>query len=1062
MKSVIKFSLNNKFAIWLFTIIVLVSGLYSGLTMKQESMPNLSLPFLNVTTVYPGAAPDSVVEDVTAPLEQRLRNLDNVNNVTSTSMENASNIMIEFEFGQDMNKAVTDVREALDLVELPSGAQSPSISKFSINSFPILSLSAAGGEDLEHLTNIVDSEIKPALEEIEGVASVSVAGQYVREVQLTFDQAKMAQYGLTEDTVSSLVQAAAVKAPLGLFQLDDSEKSIVVDGQVTSIEELRNLTIPAVGGAASAGGAPGGAGGAAGTGAAAPGAGAGAPGTDAGAAGTGAGAPAAPMGLPTVKLGDIATLELVGQAESVSRTNGKESIGIQIVKANDANTVEVVNAVKDEAERFQEKYPDMELVVLLDQGKPIEESVLTMLEKALFGAIFAIIIILLFLRNIRSTIISVVSIPLSLIMGVLLLKQFDISLNIMTLGAMTVAIGRVVDDSIVVIENIYRRMALSGEKLKGKELILDATREMFMPIMSSTIVTIAVFLPIALVSGLVGQLFLPFALTMVFTLLASLLVAITIVPMMAHSMFRNGVKAGKADHHEKPGKMAEGYKKMLSATLRHKVVTVVAAFALLVGSFFLVPLIGTSFLPEEEEKYMMITYSPEPGALLDDVTERALQAESFLLEQPDVTSMQYSIGGGGNPLAMGSSSNSGLFYLQFDPDVSEFEAKKEAIVTELQQRVPEGTWSQMDMTGGMGGSSFSLGVYGESLDQIKPVADQIADIMKQDSSFEDVETSLSETFGQYTLVADHDKLSQLGLTAGQLAMRLMPNHERPILTTVEEEGQTYNVYVQVDNETFGSIADIENATLQSPLGVEVPIKDVAAVEEGTAPSTVTRENGRMVVTVSGAITSNDVGAASAAVQEKVDEMDLPTGVEVKIGGVTEQINETFSQLGLAMAAAIAIVYLVLVLTFGGGLAPFAIMFSLPFAIIGGLVALWLAGETLSVSALMGALMLIGIVVTNAIVLIDRAIHNEKAGMTVRESLLEAAGTRLRPILMTALATIGSLLPLVFGIGGGGGIISRGLAVTVVGGLISSTLLTLFIVPIAYEVLMRFRRKPRED
>lgn len=770
--------------------------------------------------------------------------------------------------------------------------------------------------------------------------------------------------------------------------------------------------------------------------------------------------PALPAGVPTVKLGEIAKLELVGQAESISRTNGKESIGIQVVKANDANTVDVVNAVKDEVDAFKKKYPDMELVVLLDQGKPIEDSVMTMVEKALFGALFAVIIILLFLRNFRSTIISVVSIPLSLIIGVLLLRQFDITLNIMTLGAMTVAIGRVVDDSIVVIENIYRRMSLSGEKLKGKELIIDATREMFTPIMSSTIVTIAVFLPIALVSGMVGQLFIPFALTMVFTLLASLLVAITIVPMMAHSMFRSGVKPGKNEHHDKPGRLAEWYKRMLASTLRHKVITVVVAFALLFGSFLLVPLIGTSFLPEEEDKYMMITYKPEPGARLEDVEKRALQAESYLLEQPDVTNMQYSVGGSGNPFMMGGS-KSGLFYLQFDPDIKQFEEKKEAIVAGLQKKVPEGTWSEMDMSGGMGGSSFSLGVYGESLDQIRPVAEKIAEMMKQDPAFAKVDTSLSETFGQYTIVADHAKLSRYGLTAGQIAMKLMPNHDRPVLTTVQEEGKTYNVYVEVDNKAYATIADIENETLQSPLGMEVPIKDVAKVEEGTAPSSITREDGRMVVNVTAEVTTNDVGKASSDLQKKIDELDLPVGVEVKFGGVTEQINETFTQLGLAMAAAVAIVYLVLVLTFGGALAPFAIMFSLPFAIIGGLVALWLAGETLSVSALMGALMLIGIVVTNAIVLIDRVIHKEREGLPTREAILEAAGTRLRPILMTALATIGSLLPLVFGIGGGGGIISRGLAVTVVGGLISSTLLTLFIVPIAYEVLMKLRRKPKE-
>ncbi|WP_027092519.1 efflux RND transporter permease subunit [Cohnella thermotolerans] len=1068
MRSLINFSLNNKFALWMMTIFVLAAGLYSGMNMKQESLPNLSLPYLSVTTVYPGASPEAVVEQVTAPLEQRLKNVESVKNVTSTSMENASSILVEFDYGQDMDKAMTNLREAVDAVDLPSGAQEPSIAKFSMSSFPVISLSVSGGESLEDLTRIVTDEVQPELEGIAGVASVSVSGQYVKEVQLKFHDDKLAQLGMTKDTVEQLIKAAATKAPLGIFEMGKSEKSIVVDGRVTTVEDLRNLPIPVVpsstGASAGAqGAAPGAAAGAAGAAAGAAGAGTnGAPGGAAGAAAGAAGTPAAgaSAGLPTVKLGDLADIEIVGQAESISRTNGKESIGIQVVKSNDANTVDVVNAVKKANEKLSEKHPDLHFDVLLDQGEPIEKSVDTMLNKALFGALFAVIIILLFLRNIRTTIISIVSIPLSLVIGILLLKQFDITLNIMTLGAMTVAIGRVVDDSIVVIENIYRRMALTGEKLKGKDLIREATREMFMPIMSSTIVTIAVFLPLGTVSGMVGQLFMPFALTIVFALLASLLVAVTVVPMLAHMLFRNGLKPGKAVHREeKPGKLAAGYRKLLASALRHKIVTSLIAVVLLAASFGLVPVIGTSFLPDQEEKYMAITYNPAAGDLLEDVERRALQAEDYLLKQQDVTTMQYSVGGSGNPFQQGSS-KSGLFYVKFDPDTKHFKERKEEILAGLRQTVSVGEWSELDMSGGIGGSKFSLNVYGDKLEDIEPVVNQIAELMKQNKSFEKIDTGLAKTYDQYTLVANQAKLSQYGLTAGQLAMALMPTHDRPVLTTVEENGKSYNVYVQVDNAKYGSIADIENKTLQSPLGVQVPIKDVATVEEGTTQASISRDNGRMVVTVSAETTTSDVGKASSELKREVDKIQKPASVEVEFGGVTEQLNETFTQLGVAIAAAIVIVYLVLVLTFGGALAPFAIMFSLPFAIIGGLVALWLAGETLSVSALMGALMLIGIVVTNAIVLIDRVIHKEKEGLSTREALLEAAGTRVRPILMTALATIGALLPLAFGYEGAG-IISRGLGVTVIGGLVSSTLLTLLIVPIAYEVLMKLRRKKKE-
>lgn len=1070
MKGIINFSLRNKFAIWLLTIIVSFGGLYSGLTMKQETIPDINVPFLSVTAIYPGAAPEGVVEDVTKPLETRLRNIDGVKTVTSTSMENAANVMVEFDYGSDLDNATAAVREAINEVKLPDDAQKPTISKFSMSSMPVVSLSIANKDNmaLDELTRITENDIVPELEDLDGVASIQVAGQFVNEVQLKFNQDKLNELGLTEDTVKGIVQGSALYVPLGMFEMDKSQKAVAIDGGIIGIDDLKNIAIPVVPG----GGAD------AAAGAGAPNAGAGqqpsqqpsgdaagagqqgAPGAGA-AAGGPSGAPAVPTGIPTVKLSEIAKIEVIGTSESISRTNGKESIGIQIVKANDANTVDVVNQVKDKAEELRGLYPGMDLTIMLDQGKPIEDSVHTMLSKALFGALFAVLIIMVFLRNIRSTIISIISIPLSLLIAVLCLRQMDITLNMMSLGAMTVAIGRVVDDSIVVIENIYRRMSLSTEKLTGRELISAATREMFVPIMSSTIVTIAVFLPLTLVSGMVGELFMPFALTMVFALLASLVVAITLVPAMAHSLFRKGLK-NKHDHAEKPGAMARGYRSILKWTLNHKAITFLAAIALLAGSLFLTKYLGVSFIPEQEDKYAMVTYSPEPGVMLEDVEERALKAEKLILDQPGVETMQYSIGGS-NPLGMGSA-NSGLFYIMYDPDTKNFEDVKKALVEDLAKEVPDGTWSNMDMAaGGFGGSQLTVNVFGDSLEQIKPVADQIAELANKDTAtFENAETSLSEAFEQYTLVADQEKLSSLGLTAGQLAMKLSPVRERPVLTEVKIEDKTYNVYIETDSKTYKSIKEIENETVTSPLGIEVPIKDVAKVEKGTTPDSIMRIDGKMVVTVTADILSSDVGSASTNLETEVNKLELPDGVSVQFGGVTEQINETFGQLGLAMLAAIAIVYFVLVVTFGGGLAPFAILFSLPFIVIGAIIGLLVTGETLNVSALMGVLMLIGIVVTNAIVLIDRVIHMEREGMSTREALLEAGATRLRPILMTALATIGALLPLVFGWENSAGIISKGLGITVIGGLISSTLLTLVVVPIVYEFLMKFSKKRIED
>ncbi len=1091
MKSIIGFSLRNKLAVWFLTIVITAAGIYSGLTMKQETIPDINVPFLSITAVDPGAAPETVMNEVTIPLEQMLRNVNGVQNVTSSSMENVASLAVEFNFGANLDEATAQIREGLNQITLPEGVERPQITRFSLNSFPVISLSASaetGADDLEELSRIAQEQVLPELEKIEGIASVQLSGQYVREVQLTFDDAKMAELGLTRETVQNIVDASSVRAPLGLFTLDDSQSAVVVDGNVTTLDDLKALEIPVVpeqpqaSGTEGSGGAAPDASGATGSTNADPNAagidaaqeseaqqGAGVDITQQGDAEQGAGVDAAQEGeaqqgaaaalangLPTVKLSDIAKLEVVGSSESVSRTNGLESIGIQIVKTNDANTVDVVNAVKDRISDLESQYSGLNLTVMLDQGKPIEDSVRTMLEKAIFGALFAVLIILIFLRDIRSTIISILSIPLSLLIAVLLLKQMDVTLNMMTLGAMTVAIGRVVDDSIVVIENIYRRMTLSSEKLRGRQLISAATREMFLPIMSSTIVTLAVFVPLAFVSGMVGELFMPFALTMVFALLASLLIAITLVPMLAHTLFRGGIKA-KASH-DKPSRMSEGYKRILEWSLSHKLITFLIAVVLLVGSLFTLPYVGTSFLPEQEDKTFTFTYSPEAGATDEQAQQRMLDAEEFVREQPNLTNMQYSIGGS-NPLGFGSS-NSALFYTEFESDTPNFDTVKEDLIAGLQERVPDGEWSQMDIGGGLGGSQLSISIYGDSTDDLKPVADEVLKLIQADSNFEEAESNLEEGYNQYTLVADQKKLSSYGLTAGQIAMALAPVTQRPVLTEVDLDGQSHNVYIETESKTYSTLSEIEDTELTSPLGIQVPISDVVEVQEGLAPDTISRSDGKTVAQLSANIVSSDVGGASTALENKINELDLPDGITVEFGGVTEQINDTFSQLGLAMLAAIAIVYFVLVVTFGGGLAPFAILFSLPFIVIGALIGLLIGGESLSVSALMGVLMLIGIVVTNAIVLIDRVIHKEREGLSTREALLEAGSTRLRPILMTALATIGALIPLVAGWEGGAGIISKGLGITVIGGLISSTLLTLVIVPVVYEFLMKISSKSR--
>jgi multidrug efflux pump subunit AcrB len=1023
VKGLVNFVLKNKLAVWLLTIIITVSGIYSGTRMNMETIPNISIPYLMVMDVYPGATPEKVMDEVSMPIEKAVENLEGVKSVYSNSYSNMSSIQIEYEYGEDMDEAKRQLESALDAVKLPEGAQEPIITAISMNMMPVMALSVSSKTgDIVDLTSTVEEVILPKIEKIEGVASATITGQHIEEVELTYDEAKMKDLGLTVDNVKQMIQASNLAVSLGLFEFEEGEQAVAVDGKFMTADELKEMLIPVT--------------------------------------------PSETNPVPFVKLSDIASIEVVGRVQSVSRTNGDDAIAIQIVKGQQANTVTVVNEVKKLMKEQEEKIEGIVIDVSLDQGKPIEESVTTMVEKALFGGLIAVLIILLFLRDFKSTIISIVSIPVSIFMALLILNWMEITLNIMTLGAITVAIGRVIDDSIVVVENIYRRLHLKEEKLTGRALIREATIEMFKPILSSTLVTVAVFAPLIFVGGMVGELFAPFALTMTFALGASLVVAITIVPALSHFLFKKKLYSEKTESsHQEVGKLANWYKGVLEWTLNHKIITSIISVVLLAGSLALTPIIGFSFMGSEEDKVMYLTYTPAAGELKEETLANVAEVEDKMLEHEDIDIVQISITEDGDPMAamMGGGSSGALMYLIFDPEMEDFpEARKkiEDYVFNIEQ---SGEWkSQNFAAASMASNEVSYTFYSEDLNKLNDAVKMVEKVMKKNDKLEDVSSSAEEAFVEYTFKVEQDELLQYGLTTGQIVMMLNPNRTEEVLTTVEKDGTSLEVIVQQKQAAQPkSIDDILATPVPTALGTTMKLSDLVSVEEGTTLNTLARSKGEYYASVSGTIIGKDISKATSQVQDAIDKLDLPKGVTVGVAGVQADMNETFTQLGLAMLAAIAIVYFILVVTFGEGLAPFAILFSLPFAVIGSFIGLLIAGETISVSVMMGLLMLIGIVVTNAIVLVDRIIHMERDGMTMREAILEAGATRLRPILMTAIATIGALIPLAIG-SGGGGLISKGLGITVIGGLTSSTLLTLIVVPIVYEVLSKLMKKNRKE
>jgi multidrug efflux pump subunit AcrB len=1023
VKNLVNFVLGNKLAVWLLMIIITVSGIYSGTRMNMETIPNISIPYLMVMDVYPGATPEKVMEDVSIPIEKAVEGLEDVKFVYSNSYSNMSSIQVEYEYGIDMDEAKRALQSALDAVKLPEGAQEPTITAISMNMMPVAALSVSSStEDIVELTSTVEEIILPKIDKIDGVASVTMTGQHIEEVNLTYDEAKLTQFGLTETNVKEMIQASNLGISLGLFEFKEGEQAVAVDGKFTTTDELKNMLIPVT--------------------------------------------PSAANPSPFVKLSELAEIELVGKVQSISRTNGEDAIALQIVKEQQANTVDVVNAVKDLVKEEKAKIDGLVIEVSLDQGEPIEESVFTMIEKALFGGLIAILVILLFLRDFKSTIISIVSIPVSIFMALLLLNWMDITLNIMTLGAITVAIGRVIDDSIVVVENIYRRLHLKEERLTGRALVREATIEMFKPILSSTLVTVAVFAPLIFVGGMVGELFTPFALTMTFALGASLIVAITIVPALSHFLFRKKLYGEKSEsNHKEVGKLANWYKGALNKSLNHKVITSLIAVILLVGSLALTPIIGFSFMGSEEEKVMYLTYTPKAGELKKETIENVAEVEEEMLKRDNIDIVQVSINDEADQMTamMGGGAGGALMYLIFDPEMENFSEVRDELEDYVFNIGHSGEWKSQNFGGmSMPENEISYTLYSEDLGKLNETVKMVEEEMKEVDGLKDVSSSAEDAYVEYTFKVEQDELLQYGLTAGQIVMMLNPNKSKEVLTTVEKDGDTLDVIVQQEQaEQPESIDDILATEVQTALGTTLPLSELVSVEEGTTLNTLARSKGQYYASVSGTVVSKDISKAAAEAEKAIDQLDLPKGVEVGVAGVQADMTETFTQLGAAMLAAIAIVYFILVVTFREGVAPFAILFSLPFAVIGSFVGLLIAGETISVSVMMGLLMLIGIVVTNAIVLVDRIIHMEREGLTMREAVLEAGATRLRPILMTAIATVGALIPLAIG-SGGGGLISKGLAITVIGGLTSSTLLTLIIVPIVYEVLSKIFKKNRKE
>lgn len=756
------------------------------------------------------------------------------------------------------------------------------------------------------------------------------------------------------------------------------------------------------------------------------------------------------MKIKVVELSDIAEITYGPADGSVgSRANSQPAALIDIVKTQDANTVDVTKKVDTELEKLAKDLPaDAEIKTVYNASKGINASVDGMMREGLLGALFAVIVIMLFLRNWRATIIAAVSIPLSVLIAMVMLRYIDVTLNVMTLGGLTVAIGRVVDDSIVVIENIFRHMQMGEER--NSELVRKATSEVSAAITSSTLTTVAVFLPLGLVTGVIGKIFLPFALTVALSLLASLLVAVTIAPLMARAFL---LRAKVPVEPEEESKAMAAYRRTLGWALGHRKTILLAALALFVGSLSLVPLIGTGFVPEAKEKYIQIEVSYPLGTKATEVDTTVRGIESALKASKAIEIYQSTVGASQAFSMSGDigGTNKAMVYVRLNGD-----AKMEETLADLRNKTEylqkpgvDIVFQRVDASGT--NSSLEVIVKGNSLADIRAGADMVEQKMAARKDLENVSSNLGDSRSQLVVDVDQKQAAKYGMNAAMIAGTVRGYVAEQDAGTVDIDGKTTDVVYAMALDPVNKATEMRDLELSTPLGKTVKLSKVASVEETASPLSVLTQDGAEYAAVSGRITERNSGATIAAVKKELATLKLPAGVTIEVGGAAQQMNESFQQLGVAMAIAIGAVYLVMIIAFGEATAPLAIMFSLPLAVVGGLVGLLAARLPLDIPAMIGALMLIGIVVTNAIVLIDRVQQKRRKGMGRTEALIEAGVTRMRPILMTAVATIMALAPLASGFSEGA-LISQSLAVIVIGGLTTSTMLTLIVVPVAYDLL----------
>lgn len=1010
-------SLANRSFIALVCIVVAVIGAFSMTSLRQELIPSVSLPQIQIVTTSPGSTSEQVASRLSQPIEQAVRGLENVESTSSTSEPSVSMVTIELAYGTDTARSANQVDAALTRIEdqLPEDTD-PQVIAGGSGDIPAAVLSISSDNEPAVLAERLRSDVIPELERVDGVSSVVLAGAPTDIVRISPDPATLAEHGLSTSDITTALDESGLSVPGGTVTDGDRSLDVTVGSSLSSIEDLRAVMVMPSGDAAQGG------------------------------------RPAA--------LGDLATVERTQQeATSVSRTDGRESLVLVITATADGNVVEVSEGVERTlTDTLEGVGGDAKSDVVFDQAPFIQESIVSLAEEGLLGLLFAIGVILLFLRALRPTIVTAISIPLSLLMAFVGMLVTGYTLNMLTLAALTISIGRVVDDSIVVIENITRHLTYGKARHRA---ILDAVGEVAGAVTSSTLATVIVFLPIAVVSGLAGELFRPFSLTVAIAMLSSLLVSLTIVPVLAYWFLRapkgaRGVdpddpQAVAAVQHDAEAREERAwlhrlYAPVLRFALGHKLITLLLAAAILVGTGFLAPLLKINFLGDSGQNLASFSQTLPAGTSLEESSATAADAEEALQDLDGVQTVQTTIGASAfGPAGGAAATNEVSYSITTDPDADQ-EGLRARILKTLEDQAEPGEIEEQATDGPTGTTTVDILVTGPS-PQARQEADEAirAQLDPVPSGVEKVTSDLEADQPAVSVTVDREAAAQRGLTeqavVGLVAAELHPS----AIGSIQLDDQDLDIYL-AEGEKVSTLEQLRGLRIAG-----MPLTDVASIDEAPSRPQISTQDTRETVTISLTPSSEDTGESTRAARAAIDAADLPDGVQASLGGASADIDETFGQLGIAMLAAILLTYVLLVWIFKSLIQPLILLVSIPFAATGALGLLVLTQVPLGLPSMIGLLMLVGIVVTNAIVLIDLVNQYRRHGMGLDEAIVQGASKRLRPILMTAAATIFALLPMAFGLTGEGGFISQPLAVVVIGGLISSTLLTLVIVPVLYRL-----------